>query len=860
MRKFSLFSWQILFLYVLCGAFAARFFVPAFFAFSCIFLLANLSTVRRFFISPFICFFLGYLYISFSLPILPQPPTDFYDFRFHESTELSVTSKHENLSLKISPNSFPSIEQSSFLKKSLFPETSIWPVGVVEKNKFIITATVKKVRVLAESRQQIILEKVTVEKLVSKKESSKKESSKKESSKKESVEKVKIEDEKLRKDTLSGDLLLSAYDIAEVFAGQEISFEGRLYPLRGFQNDAGWNYDFYWQSKGVFWSSSLYKSEKLKSISGAGIEHVKFRQKIHEKIRELLPKTDGAGLLYVFLTGNKSFISPEIQELFQKSGLSHSLALSGLHLGLVFALGILPCYFIAFFRPEIFQKISRLQLSLFFSVPLVIFFLWNTGISPSLLRASSMLFFWIFMLLVLKRDNVFLDGLFYAALFIFLFYPLLIFDVALQLSIIATAGIIFYMPVSYRLFKKCNSVVSTLFLLPLSISVIANIVLFPLIISYFGIYAPNFLWNVFWVPFLAFFIIPFALLGYFFLLLNFSILTQWLFNLLSASIDIFLNLLRFSEQYGFLPEYLFFRFNSVQILMWYILCILPLLSLSFKKKSIIVSICILFFLFPFYSASRNSNSVQLAVLDVGQGESLFLETADGKKWIFDGGRMWNSSFDIGKAVLSANVTKESFPKVEGVIMSHADADHIGGIPYILEKHGAKKLYTNADTITGDIGKRIATAIHNENIVVQSLKAGDTIILGKDIYAKVLGPTETALSKKDRNSRSLILLVFWKERELFLFTGDSGKKELDIVSENDEIKNTDVLMLAHHGSASNYSPKLYKSLSPKIVSASCGYLPHFNFPAKKIQKYFKERDIHLLTTGANGSYKIVWQEK
>lgn len=162
--------------------------------------------------------------------------------------------------------------------------------------------------------------------------------------------------------------------------------------------------------------------------------------------------SDGAQLIPALLFADKYLLDTPDTDLFARSTLAHSLALSGLHLGYAAAIGYALGYIIFWFFPTVSNWLPRKKLCLFCAFFPALFYLWLGGAPPSLLRAFLMLAVWG-VLMLKNRQQVLLDGLIWAVLLIALYSPLTLFDLRLQLSALAVASIAFYMPFLSKLAK-----------------------------------------------------------------------------------------------------------------------------------------------------------------------------------------------------------------------------------------------------------------------------------------------------------------------------------------------------------------------------------------------------------------------
>lgn len=219
-------------------------------------------------------------------------------------------------------------------------------------------------------------------------------------------------------------------------------------------------------------------------------------------------------MVLAVLTGDSFLLAPATLELMRQAGLSHSLALSGLHLGFVAAVGAALAYGLSLLWPGICLLLPRPKLAVLTAAPLVLAYAWLGQPAPSLVRAACMFLSWG-LLLLWDRPRVLLDGLFLALALILVIAPGEVQELSLQLSAVAVAGIAVFwaplwrwVPAGGGLWRALRWACGLLL-----VSLCANLALLPLQVWHFGVLSPNFLANLFWLPVLGLLVMPLGLAG-----------------------------------------------------------------------------------------------------------------------------------------------------------------------------------------------------------------------------------------------------------------------------------------------------------------------------------------------------------
>ncbi len=258
-----------------------------------------------------------------------------------------------------------------------------------------------------------------------------------------------------------------------------ILFKPDLVSIGNFKNPESFDYASYMKHKGIQYSQYLNSNEwkylghkKNNSIKSTALE---IQESICKKLQNNNFSETSYAILVALLLGNTDYITPEIRSEFSTSGLSHILAVSGLHTGIIWSL------LYVLLSPLVWIKLSRLR------PILILVFLWIyafiSGLSPSTVRATIMISFILFGQ-ILDRKGTSLNNLFAAAFFMLLYNPYYLFNISFQLSFIAVFSILYIYPVLYHTIapsSKWSSYITSIF----CVSAAAQIGTLPLVIYYF---------------------------------------------------------------------------------------------------------------------------------------------------------------------------------------------------------------------------------------------------------------------------------------------------------------------------------------------------------------------------------------
>jgi competence protein ComEC len=257
--------------------------------------------------------------------------------------------------------------------------------------------------------------------------------------------------------------------------------------------------------------------------------------------------------------------------------------------------------------------------------------------------------------------------------------------------------------------------------------------------------------------------------------------------------------------------------------------------------------------------------LEVSVLDVGQGDSLFVVTPSGKTLLIDGGgafggfpgREEHGGIDPGEEAVSPYLWSRGFQKLDVVALTHAHQDHLGGLTAILENFRVGKLWIGREVSSTAMAKLEAMA-KSRNISIEHELRGKHFswdgVAGDFLWPEI-APEEIALTAK--NNDSLVLRLHFGERTILL-PGDAEKQtERQILAENpSEALRADVLKIGHHGSKNSTTPELLAAVQPKFGVISAGQDNPYGHPSPELLERLENAGVRILRTDKDGAVRIL----
>lgn len=231
-------------------------------------------------------------------------------------------------------------------------------------------------------------------------------------------------------------------------------------------------------------------------------------------------------------------------------------------------------------------------------------------------------------------------------------------------------------------------------------------------------------------------------------------------------------------------------------------------------------------------------------LDVGQGDSVLIQTPAGKTILYDGGKK-----SAGEKIVSY-LAKAGITSVDLLVASHPDADHIGGLIPVMEKIKVKKVLDSGKTHTSQTYFDYLTLIDKKNIPFEVAKAGQSVNLDSSLKVQVLNSTN---SSNDNNESSIVLKITHGNVN-YLLTGDvTVKNELEMIKKYN-VK-ADILKAGHHGANTSTSQEFVNAIKPKVAVLSYGKDNQYGHPTSAVVSRLKASGAKLYHTALSGNITV-----
>lgn len=646
-------------------------------------------------------------------------------------------------------------------------------------------------------------------------------------------------------------------DVSVIRMGAYVGVGGELDYFNHARNQGEFDSYKYYRNRGCIFAvrngEILEFSEQYRHTS----------QKMHEIkhyfediLEEKFEKEDSS-ILKAMLLGIKEELDQEIKEAFQKNGIAHILAISGLH--------------ISFLCMSLYNLFIRtglpIPISVLLSEIVLVSYILMVGFSPSAVRAAIMFSFFL-IAKILKRSYDMLSAMAASSIVILTINPGYIFDASYILSFAAiiSVGVFAAKYVNNTCFLKeklkfrhqsgLGDVVYN-FLVPgilnsVIVSFWAYAVSLPILLCcYYETALYAIILNIIVIPLMS--VLLLCSVGMLILTNKVNIATVPLCAIIKSILNFYKKICLFLEQIGI------GRVNLGKPYVWsvviYYFLLLLICLYCGKRKNMVQGIaligCILLMIIRLPVTG-------LYMLDVGQGDCSVFINSNRNVYIFDGGS--SSKRNVGKQRINPFLKYHGIKRIEAVFISHPDADHMNGILELVESAGKECLqishiYVYSDSLENGDYQELQNVVRKSKLgleIVEGINGGYELEDG-ELSIKCIYP-ESKSNLNSTNDASLVLSLKYGEF-LCLETGDTTKEAEQEMCRKGLLEAVDVLKVAHHGSNTSTAQTFIDVIRPSVALISAGKNNRYGHPHKETIETLDEANVTMFATKEDGQITV-----
>ncbi|WP_175474799.1 DNA internalization-related competence protein ComEC/Rec2 [Colwellia chukchiensis] len=663
--------------------------------------------------------------------------------------------------------------------------------------------------------------------------------------------------------------------------GQRWQLLVKLKPAHGLANTGGFNYQTWLLQQQIVATGYVKNDAKAKSVSAKVMHNkqlkgqVSWRQLLYQQLSLLLTDEPLSGLILALGFGERGELSRHHWQVLSATATQHLIAISGLHIGIVAMATLIVMRAVVCYLPwyRLLSKPWQIKLTsrnitflpVLISGVMAWYYAYLAGFAIPTLRALIMLLlFWLCKAMAIKMTLM--RWLLSAIVAILLCWPLSLLSASFWLSIIALT-IIFITITRYKAFltgtgtdtitapssiaatTKLQSVVKVKYL-PIkmrAVNWLKGLLLIQLVLTLamlpiaallnYQLPLAAFFANIVAVPVMSITVIPCTLLAVIALPLS-KIVAMFFLDLalfFLAKVWQYLSVIA-SVQWLQLPV----SFQQIQLLL--LVLVLCLGAIFFRvgyAKRLLLSSMLLLALGRSHLLTKQSSDWQLTVLDAGHGLAIVIEKDEGV-FLYDTGASYASGFSIADAALIPYLKHRGFNKIDGVIISHNDNDHAGGLAQLRKQLSIAKVIANDFALLPD-----SVCLAGQGFDWQGLRF------------EMLSPS---VIKGDKNDDSCVLTISDGLHKVLLPGDISIKQERQLLAMPGmrEKLRSDLLIAPHHGSKSSSSARFLSAVAPQYAVFSTGYLNRWQMPSKEIINRYQALTTTMFNTAEQGMISFTFR--
>ena len=665
---------------------------------------------------------------------------------------------------------------------------------------------------------------------------------------------------------VTGNIRLTiAGDVPVIEPGARLAFTGRIRSFHNFNNPGGFDYRRHMRLQRVYGAAFIgtdgLRIEDPGKITG-GSAMTRYRGRARWMIEQVAGSTTQS-VLKALLIGDRQAVSPDLRQLFNRCGIGHLLAISGLHIGIVGGFVFALSLWVLNRWPVVLEHGWGRRGAALLAIGPMVFYAVLAGLAPATQRALIMVLAVTATYFVYKEGDT-LNFLALAAVMMLIWDPPALFSVSFQMSFVAVFWIVvglggFGWKKESRMGKavKWRDRVGAFLLITLW----ATLGTLPFVMTYFQeVSLVGILTNCIMVPLVGFFVLPVGLLALLVLPCN-AVLAGGLIQVAGWGLAHALDGL---EALGGLDGIALSTFVPTipEIACYYGVLGLVVMRRRIKPlRWLAVLVAVVMAVDAGYWLHERfwHDDLRVTILDVGQGSSALLEFPGGKTMLIDGGGFTdNRFFDVGQRIIAPFLRYRKILQIDTVALSHPSSDHMNGLVYVLSHFHPQELLWTGDRAPTASFETFHQTVVNSGVHLSDITRGDRRMTMGEVDVVILHPEfgdlrpHHHLSGEDFNNHSMVIKVAMGACGI-LFPGDIEMTAEDrLVACCRQQLASQVLVAPHHGSRTSSSKAFLEAVHPDRIVVSVGWRNRFGFPHAAVLKRYRTLGSRIYRTDDHGA--------
>ena len=658
----------------------------------------------------------------------------------------------------------------------------------------------------------------------------------------------------------------------DVFRGDTMTVRTRLRRPFGTRNPGGFDYGAYLRARGIHVVATVKGPKRVRVHPPAAFDvgpwawHRidQWRNQVRQAVNATLQQP-ARGLFLGTIVGEQRNLPADVRDDFVTTGTVHIISISGSHLGLLAFLSffvvkgmirLLPAFWL--------EKVSCIllprQLAVLVTIPLVVFYTLLSGSHDATVRSLIMILFYCCAAWIGHARHLVIP-LALAALFATLADPMAIYDLSCQFSYMAVLAIALVLQwndrdardghVSHAVLAKLKNRGKQYVLITLAVTAAT----LPLVayyfnqVAWFGVFA-----NAVVVPFVGFLVVPLGLGASVLVLLGgldhlpFAYVHQ---AILTGLTDVVGMMAAIPGVRLYVPSP-----SPIAVAGFYCCLLIVLLSRNlvsrWKRFSVLTVLTLCFVWWVWLPRHVGEDKVRVTFLDVGQGDATVIELPD-QTVLVDGGVAYER-WDVGRMVVAPYLWDQGIRRIDHVIATHPQLDHVGGLPWIIKRFEVGRYWSNGvPRRKKSFYKRLTDAVEEKGLEAQVAWEGTEIISEGPCRLISLNPSSTERTPVNQardsrrggtklNNLSVVLNLTCGTHSILL-PADAEIQTLNRLLDHPGVQSATVVKIPHHGGKSSLNRRWIQQLRAKTAVVSAGRGNRYGHPAQAVLRAYRHMDVY-----------------
>ncbi|EJX2681049.1 MBL fold metallo-hydrolase [Clostridioides difficile] len=233
--------------------------------------------------------------------------------------------------------------------------------------------------------------------------------------------------------------------------------------------------------------------------------------------------------------------------------------------------------------------------------------------------------------------------------------------------------------------------------------------------------------------------------------------------------------------------------------------------------------------------------LSIHIIDVGQGDSILVQTPTNKNILIDGGD------EDSENIIISYLKQKRIKTIDIIIATHPDSDHIGSLDNVIKKFNVNSIYMPEQSTDSEAYQNLINSCTDKNLSIQHLYKNDVLNIDNNINIYVLSPSYI---QEESNLNSIVFKLTFNDNS-FLFMGDAEEENEKEILHSFKLNNINFIKIGHHGSNSSSSLEFIKKISPDIAAISCGYKNQYGHPHREVINNLKQNHVSIYRTDRIG---------